>query len=174
MANVVSEKLINFKAYDSSNDELLGLVDAELPTLEAMSESIRGAGIAGELDSPTLGHYGPMGMTLKWRTTEAGALKLLAPKVHAIELRGAIQRFNAATGQFETLIIKVVTRVIPKSAPLGTLAPSAAQEPSEEFSVRYLKVFLGGKAYAEIDPLNFICLIDGTDYLAAVRTGLGG
>lgn len=172
MANVISEKLINFRVY-AANQELLGLADVELPTLEAQSETISGAGIAGEVDSPTLGHFGAMSMTLKWRVTEAGALKLLAPKAHALELRGSIQRWNAALGEYETLALKVVTRAVPKSSPLGTLAPAAAQEPSAEFSVRYLKVFLGGRAYAEIDPLNYICLIDGVDYLASVRSDLG-
>ena len=173
MANILSEKLINFRAYGSGGTELLGLVDVELPTLEAMTETISGAGIAGEIESPTLGHYGPMSMTLKWRTTERGALRLLAPKAHAIELRGAIQRWNAALGEQEVMPLKIVTRCVPKSTPLGTLAPGSAQEPSAEFSVRYLKIFLAGRTYAEVDPLNYICVIDGTDYLADVRSALG-
>jgi P2 family phage contractile tail tube protein len=172
MANVVGEKLINFKVYND-NQELLGLADVELPTLEATSETISGAGIAGEVDSPTLGHYGAMSMTLKWRVTERQALGLLAPKAHAIELRGSIQRWNAALGTYETQALKVVTRAVPKSSPLGSLAPGAAQEPSAEFSVRYLKVFLAGRPYCEIDPLNYICVIDGVDYLASVRADLG-
>lgn len=173
MANILSEKLINFRCYGLGGRELLGLVDAELPTLEAMSETISGAGIAGELDSPTLGHYGPMSLTLKWRVTEAGALRLIAPKAHPIELRGAIQRYNAGSGEQEVQALKVVLRVIPKSVSLGTLSSGTAQEPSEEFSVRYIKVFLGGRAYAEIDPVNFICVIDGVDYLADARAALG-
>jgi len=172
MANIVGEKLINFEVY-AENLRQLGLADVELPTLEALSESIKGAGIAGELDSPTVGHYGPMSTTLKWRVTEDGALKLTAPKVHALELRGAIQRFNAATGAFDVLPVKIVMRVIPKSAPLGTMAPAAAMEPSMEFSLRYLKVFLAGRAKVEIDPLNFVCVIDGVDYLATTRSALG-
>lgn len=173
MANILSEKLINFRVYGAGGAELLGLADVELPTLEAMSESIMGAGIAGEVESPTLGHYGPMTMTLKWRTTERGALALLAPKAHPLEIRGSIQRWNAGTGEQETIPLKVVTRAVPKSAPLGTLAPGAAQEPSAEFSVRYLKIFLGGRTYAEIDPFNYIAIIGGVDYLASVRADLG-
>lgn len=173
MANIVSEKLINFRVYDGDLGELLGLADVELPVLEQMSETITGAGIAGEVESPTLGHYAAMSMTLKWRVTEAQALKLLAPKAHAIELRGSIQRWNAALGVYETQALKLVTRAVPKSSPLGTLAPGAQQEPSAEFSVRYIKIFLAGKALAEVDPLNYICVINGVDYLASVRSDLG-
>ena len=172
MANIIGEKLINFEVY-TGTDRLLGLADVELPTLETLTESYKGAGIAGEVDAPTVGHYGPLAMTLKWRVTEKGALELIEPKVHALELRGSIQRFNAATGLYETQAVKVVTRAVPKSAPLGTLAPAAAQEPSIEFSVKYLKVFLAGKALVEIDPVNFVCVVNGTDVLAAVRTDLG-
>ena len=173
MANILSEKLINFRCYGEGGRELLGLVDAELPTLEAMSETISGAGIAGELDSPTLGHYAPMSLTLKWRVTEPGALRLAAPKAHAIELRGAIQRWDASLGESSVRKLKVVVRAIPKSAPLGTLSAGGAQEPSAEFSVRYLKVFIDGRAYLEIDPVNSICVIDGVDYLADVNAALG-
>lgn len=172
MANIIGEKLINFEVY-AANERLLGVVDVELPTLEALSESYKGAGIAGEVEAPTLGHYGPMSMTLKWRVTEEGALKLQEPRVHAIELRGSIQRLNASTGIYETQAVKVVTRAVPKSSPLGTFAPAAAVEPSMELSVKYVKIFLAGKAFVEIDQLNHVCLINGTDWLATMRADLG-
>jgi len=40
--------------------------------------------------------------------------------------------------------------------------------------VSYLKVFVGGIPRVEIDKLNFICIINGFDYLAMVRLDLGG
>jgi len=172
MAEKTAEKLINFAAY-AENERLLGMVDVELPTIEALSETIRGAGIAGEMDSPTLGHIGPMSTTLKWRQIEPEALELLAPKVHALELRGSVQRYNGSAGEYETEVQKYVLRVIPKSAPLGTLAPAAVQEPTQEFSVRYLKIFIAGRAKLEIDPMNYIYIVDGVDYLSSVRTDLG-
>lgn len=55
----VPEKLINFKVYKDKTD-FIGLADVTLPTLESMTETVSGAGIAGEVDSPTLGHYGSM------------------------------------------------------------------------------------------------------------------
>ena len=46
--NVVPEKLINFRAYNDGND-LLGVTDVQLPSLDAMTETVKGAGIAGRL-----------------------------------------------------------------------------------------------------------------------------
>lgn len=62
--NVVPEKLINFRAYNDGND-LLGVTDVQLPSLDAMTETVKGAGIAGEVDSPVLGHFGSMETVLK-------------------------------------------------------------------------------------------------------------
>jgi hypothetical protein len=173
MANKVSEKLTNFEVFDADEGRLLGMADVELPNLEAKSDTISGAGIAGEMEAPTKGHYSAMSVTINWRNVEAQALKLLAPKVHALEFRGSIQVFNASTSVLEDVPYKVVTRCFPKSGGLGKLAPGAAMEPSREFSTHYVKVFLDGKEYIEIDQPNYICKIDGVDYLAAVRANLG-
>ena len=56
MVNQVPEKLINFRVYLDGNN-LIGVADVELPSIEAMTETVKGAGIAGEIDSPTLGHF---------------------------------------------------------------------------------------------------------------------
>ena len=50
---IISEKLVNFRVYEDGND-LLGVADVELSTLTAMTESIKGAGIAGKFDAPGL------------------------------------------------------------------------------------------------------------------------
>lgn len=63
----VPEKLINFRVYNESED-LLGLADVTLPSFESMTETIKGAGLAGEIDSPVLGHYGSMEVEFNWRT----------------------------------------------------------------------------------------------------------
>ncbi|UTW68684.1 phage major tail tube protein [Anaerobacillus sp. HL2] len=44
---------------------LCGL-DVQLPSLEAMTETVKGAGIAGEVDSPVIGHFGSLGITLNY------------------------------------------------------------------------------------------------------------
>ena len=44
----VPEMLRNFRVYEESYD-MIGTADVELPTLEALTETIKGAGIAGEI-----------------------------------------------------------------------------------------------------------------------------
>ena len=86
--NVVPEKLINFRAYNDGND-LLGVTDVQLPSLDAMTETVKGAGIAGEVDSPVLGHFGSMETVLNWRTISKPGMNLASQKGVSLDLRGS-------------------------------------------------------------------------------------
>lgn len=56
---------------------------------------------------------------------------------------------------------------------MAVSSSKSANRFATEFAVRYWATYIDGKKVREIDPLNFICLIDGTDYLADVRKALG-
>ncbi|MGI6252135.1 MAG: phage major tail tube protein, partial [Aminivibrio sp.] len=92
MANVVPEKNINFSVYLEGGD-LLGVAEVTLPPFEAMTETVKGAGIAGEFESVVLGHFGSMVVTLNWRNVTDSAIKLLAPRAHNLDLYGALQDY---------------------------------------------------------------------------------
>ena len=92
MANV-PEKLINFKVYQDGND-LVGIADVQLPSLDAMTETVKGAGIAGEFDSPVLGHFGSMETVLNWRTLEKRNIMLAMQTGVNLDLRGAQQIYD--------------------------------------------------------------------------------
>lgn len=172
MSNQVPEKLINFKAYNEGSD-LIGVVDVELPALEAMTETVSGAGIAGEVDSPTLGHYSSMTCRINFRTVTKAAAALAAQRAHQLEFRGSQQIYDAGAGSYSTQSVKVVVKAIPKSVELGNLTVGAPTETGNEFEVNYLKVWVGGEELVEIDKFNFIARINGEDYLASVRADLG-
>ena len=118
-SNKVPERLINFRVYNDGND-LLGVATVDLPEIEAMSDTVAGAGIAGEVESPVLGHFGSMTTTFTWRTLEAGAMKLNQQKAHAVEVRGSQQVYDAAKGEYSTMPVRVSMRVVPKTSTLGT------------------------------------------------------
>ena len=93
--NKVPERLINFRVYNDGND-LLGVANVDLPSIEAMSDTVSGAGIAGEVESPILGHFGSMTATFTWRTITPELAKLANQKAHALDLRGSQQVYDAA------------------------------------------------------------------------------
>ncbi|MEC1744119.1 phage major tail tube protein [Schinkia azotoformans] len=170
--NQVPEKLIAFRVYQDGND-LLGVADVEMPSIEAMTETVKGAGIAGEFESPVIGHYGSMTTKLNWRTLSKPVIHLTQPKAHNLEFRGASQVFDAGSGEYKFPPLKVTMRCTPKKTELGKLDVGAKSDSSNEFEVSYIKVFIDGKAVLEIDKFNYICVIDGVDYLKGVREALG-
>ncbi|MCF7936838.1 MAG: phage major tail tube protein [Synergistales bacterium] len=172
MSNPVPEKLINFRVYLDGTD-LLGNSDVELPNLEAMTDTVKGAGVAGEVDSPVLGHYGSMSLTMNWRVITGNTTILAKPQAHQLDLRGSVQVYDASDGKYLTKALKVVVKAVPKNTQLGKLDVGAAQEAVSEFEVNYIKVLVDGTEKIEIDKYNFICKIEGEDYLQSVRENLG-
>jgi len=170
--NVVPELLRNFRVYDEGND-LLGISDVEMPSLEAMTETVKGAGIAGEIDSPVVGHFGSMELKLNWRTVIKNNTSLAAPRSHQLDLRGDQQTYDSSAGVYKTSALKVVVRGVPKTTELGKMDVGTSTDTSNTFEVNYLKVDIDGRTVIEIDKYNYICKIDGIDYLSESREALG-
>lgn len=172
MSNPVPERLVNFRVYLSGN-ALAGTANVELPDIEAMTDTVSGAGIAGEVDSPILGHFGSMTCTCTWRTITKDAASLAAQKSHELEFRGSQQVYDAANGTYSTVPVRVAIRGIPKRLGLGSFEVGSTTDSETEFEVTYMKLFVEGKERIEIDKYNFKYVVDGVDYLASVRDDLG-
>lgn len=170
--NQVPERLINSRVYNDGND-LMGLANVELPEIAALVEEVAGIGISGKVESPTLGHFEAMSTKLSWNTITEKGLELCKQKSHSIEVRGSQQVYDAASGNYETVAVRVSMKVAPKTTTLGTFEPGATTGTEQEFSVTYLKVVVGGKTMVEIDPFNFVAKFGNEDALAQVRKDLG-
>lgn len=171
MANI-PDKLINYRVYKDGID-LLGTADITLPEVESLSEAMKGAGIAGEVELPTLGHIAAMSMTINWRTVTKDLIALAAPVIHSLDFRVAQQSFDSVKGKIKTSSVRHVVRAIPKKFAPGKLETGATADASNEFSVTYYKMLVDGKVMIEVDPLNYIYIIDGVDYLKDIRNSLG-
>ena len=170
--NVVTEKLINFRAYNDGND-LLGVTDVQLPSLDAMTETVKGAGIAGEVDSPVLGHFGSMETVLNWRTISKPGMNLASQKGVSLDLRGAQQFYDPEKSEYVVKAVKCVIRGVPKKTELGKLDVGTTTGSSNTIETNYIKVIIAGETVLEVDKYNYISNIGGTDYLADVREALG-
>lgn len=101
------------------------------------------------------------------------AVKLMEPRVHRIDLRVAQQRMNLRTSANEVSGVKHIMKVKPKKTALGKVAAASTADVSGEYAVSYYAMYLDGSKVTEIDPLNFVCIINGKDYLKDVRKALG-
>lgn len=170
MSNPIPEKLINFRVY-LEGDNLIGVADVALPKLSAMTETVSGAGIAGEVESPVIGHYGSMTATINFRTLNADAGTLAKPKAHLLDFRGSQQVYDS--GEYKTVPVRVTVKAIPKDVDLGKFKVGSPTETSDEFEVVYLKLYVDGEERVEIDKYNSIARFDGVDVLEGVRKDLG-
>lgn len=166
------ESVINFAVYEDSV-EYVGMAGVTLPNLAAIVQTLSGAGIAGNVEVPVLGHYDVMSLTLNFRTTTEHSVRLSEPRRHNIDLRMAQQIEDTVAGEVKVQSIKHVLVVVPKTDTGGTVAPAAPTNGSGEYSVRYWATYIDGSKVREIDPLNFICEVNGVDYLADVRKAIG-
>ena len=172
MNGMIPEKLVEFKVYSDSND-LLGVSDIELPTLEFMTETIKGAGIAGEVDSPTVGHFSSTEIKMTWRTLDRKLFKLAGNRTKVLDCRGAQQNIDRRSGEYKIDKVRVIIKGMPKSIELGKMETASVVGATTTLEAIYLKVIVNGTTEVEIDKLNNIAKIGDTDFLADVRDALG-
>lgn len=168
----IDQTVINFGVYEDAT-EYYGMAEVALPDLTNLTNSISGAGIAGNYDAVTLGHIEGMTMSLNFRILTDSAIRLAEPRRHTLDLRAAQQSEDTETGAIHISEVKHVVVLTPKKLGLGKLAPSAAADVSGEYSVSYFATYIDGVKVIEIDMFNFIYYINGTDYLTEVRKALG-
>jgi Phage tail tube protein FII len=170
MVNPIPEKVINYNVY-FGNDKLIGVnADATMPKLEPMTETVSGAGIAGEYESPVPGHFGKLEMDLSFNTVSEDSAKLLVPGTKSLVLRASQQSYDVAGGKMLYRPLKISLKVMPKGVDLGKLSPGKATGTKNTFEVIYIKIEENSRTLLELDKLNFIYIVYGVDVLATIRS----
>lgn len=171
---LIPERLTNFRCYGGDALEFIGLSDVELPSFESMTETISGAGIAGEFSSPVLGHFSSQMVKIKWRTVTVQGLALLAPVRQVLDLRGSIQVQDPMHGILVSKALRVECTGQVKGTTLGKLEPGKVMGSETDMELAVIRIALDGVPLVEIDKFNMIFRVDGVDYLQKVRQDMGG
>lgn len=167
--NPIPEKVVNFNLYDEG-EKMIGITgEVTLPNFEAMSETISGAGIAGEYESPTSGHFSSMEIEIPYRTVNGRSTKMMTPTAKTIILRGSQQINDSSAGTIEYQPVKITMKVVPKNLNLGTMGVGQPSETANTLEILYIKIVIDGEEVLEYDKLNFIYVVDGQDILKEVR-----
>lgn len=172
MSNLVPERTINYKVYREGND-VIGVATVELPDIEAMSDTVSGAGIAGEIESPILGHTGSMAMTIQFRQILGDVISLSQQVSHSLQLRSSQQVYDAASGELKSVPVRIDIKGTPKRTGLGSLEVGATTDSEIELELSYLKIYIDNEEKIEIDKYNMKYVVNGVDYLQQVRNDLG-
>ena len=169
----IPERLVNFHCYGGAK-LFFGTTDVELPQFEAMTETISGAGIAGEYASPVLGHFGSQMVKLKFRTITADGLRALAPVRQVFDIRGSIQVQDSFGGPLLTQALRVECTGQVRGQNPGKLEPGKVMGVEFDVECAIIRISLDNVQLVELDKFNMIYRVNGVDYLAKVRRDLGG
>lgn len=172
MSNIVPEKMTKFRVY-ADDGVLLGIADGNFPSLEFMTTEIKGAGIAGTIDSPGGGMFNSLVVTLNWRIITRDFMQLLEPVAHTLDLYSELLSYDAGRGEYKKERFHVYMTALTKKGDMGKLADMESQEGNTEHEIYYMKTDIDGVEQLEIDKYNFIFKVNGTDYLADTRRNLG-
>ncbi len=169
----VPEALVNFKLYRDGSPDVLGVVDVDLPKLEKVTETIKGAAILGEYDTSIIGHTKAMDLKIKFRVINKSCTFLASEEVQQIIIRGLVQEKDTSSVKIIETGIKVIAKGVSKSIELGKLEPTKGTDTSVELNLHYLRVEADGRVLFEVDKMNFKYVVDGIDYLERARNILG-
>lgn len=165
--------IINYAVYENGS-EYLGMANVTLPNQSHKILTVNGAGIPGDIDLPVLGHKDAMRATFNFTDAPPAAYKLAEMRRHVIDIRAAHEEYDATAGKIVVRAYKHVLEIIPVTKNGGTVAPSAAQAASGEYTVLSQKDYIDGKLVGDYDPVHFKDIDNsGTDNLSAVRSALG-
>lgn len=164
--------LTGFEVYHEGT-RLLGIADAELPEFNFKTNTLTGPGIMGDLDFPGLGHTESLEITLNWRTINDDLIIFAEQKAHDVTLRGSQQNYDQAYKKIASEAVRIDFRGLPKSAPLGKFEHVEQTESKNTFEIVTLHLYIAGVQKIKYDKVNYICEINGVDYLKDYRANVG-
>lgn len=169
MTKNLPSKINDYNVYNES-EKLIGMgAELSLPELEALTETISGAGISGEIDDPTIGQFSAISMDVPFRLLDREAASMMdMRKATKLTLRGAQQTLDTE-GNTVFRSMRVVVKGKSTKIALGTVKRGGTMDSSVSLSVTYLLIEVDGETLLELDKLNQVFKQFGQDMLAEVK-----
>ena len=172
---ILGNKTIQYAIYDRSPgrpDYICDTSSYKRPSLENLTDTIKGAGILGEIDMPSLGQLGSMELEITYKRSNVKAIELFGQKSQHIETRWVTDALNSVNGSIKTDSNKEIIKCIPKKLDLGSIEANATNEVTGTYEIIYYQYIVNGESLIEIDKLNNVFKIRGIDYAEAIRKAL--
>lgn len=166
--NYIPEKVNDYNVYQDGN-KMIGLAaEVELPSIKMKTSTIEGVGVGGEIDSPTIGQFESLEAKLKFNTLYSSATDLMNPlNTVNLTLRAAQQVYDKTGGYaFKGLRIVMGGRV--KVFNPGTVKKGDAMDAETTLELTYYMIEVDGEQVVEVDKLNGVYKVNGSDMLAGI------
>lgn len=170
--NDIPAVITGFNVYRAGN-KLVGVSgEVTLPDLEYATATLSGAGIGGEIDVPVKGQFPAMAMEIPFAVLYDDSFNIMQLNGEQLTLRGNIEEFDQATGAMIDKAVRIVVGGVPKGIKLGKLGQGTTMDGSNAIEVTYLKIELNGRDKLEVDKLNYVFRVNGSDMLATARNNM--
>lgn len=168
---VIPEVLNHYNVYDDSANKLIGISgEIELGDLEAITDTIEGAGVLGEIEDPVTGQFSSIKIKIPFSVLYEDLFSLMnTTKPPQLTLRASMQCMDPTTGETGYYPVKIVVRGKASKTGLGKVTKGKKGEPEIELEILYIKIMINNKTTLELDKLNFKFVLNGTDMLKQVR-----
>lgn len=173
MAEMLSNKVADYRVYNRDGGKAVKVGDTTeitLPEIEELTDTIKGAGILGEIDLPTLGQIGSLSLEITFRSTNKETMALATS--NQIEIRWVNDLIDTSNGKVRTIANKAFFTVRRKKFAEGKLETGASQDGSMEFEVLAYRRIMDGREVLNIDKLNNVYKINGIDQLTDITRNL--
>ena len=168
--NLIPEVINAWNAYNQGN-KLIGITGmVNLPNLETITESIRGAGVMGDYETSIPGFFASIEQEVPFRMLEEDVFSLM-DQTQSVDLtfRLSAQYTDRQTTALAYKGMRIVEKGRFKSFSAGKLEAGKAMEGSLKLEVLYYLVEKEGARLVEIDKLNQVYIVNGKDMLEEVR-----
>jgi P2 family phage contractile tail tube protein len=166
------QKVANFSIFRDTYD-LIGIADVTLPNITNLTDSWKGAGLAGETDVPIQAHFGPMSIVINWHVPNDMTMQLALQDGLTLDCWAAHQYHDSGVNQIQHRGWRFFFSTLPKGLNLGNLEVGVAGAASTELEVWALRGLYDDREQLLIDKEALICRVNGVDYARRIRQLIG-
>lgn len=168
----IPEKLIGARMYNDGS-QYLGLATITFPDFQQVTASLKGSGIAGEMEVPVTGYLQSLSVRMQFNAWTPQQLSLLAQGPQELTARCSVDVTEPLTGLLTQSAIKAWMKGRHKNTTGGKGESGTTMDSESEMELSAMGVWIDGTEYVYFDKFNYIYRVNGIDYLAAARVAEG-
>ncbi|MFA9464044.1 MAG: phage major tail tube protein [Velocimicrobium sp.] len=165
----IPETVNLFNVYNGNNRQTGVTGAVELPSFEYMTNTVSPAGVAGEYEAPTIGHFGSQKIKIPFAQIDEQEYFKLVKSEEDIILRASIQAKNVETSKVEKVPMNITVRGATTTFEPGSIEKGKAMSASVTKEIAYIKIIINNVVCLELDKFNSVYILDGEDVFKEVR-----
>lgn len=168
--NSIPQKISLFNIYNTGN-KLIGISgEVTIPDFESVSEDLEIAGILGPINSPTPGLFNSMEMEIPFLQMWTDIIDLMNPlERRQLTLRGSVHIEDAGLRKIVNKGMRIIVEGYPKGMSPGAWKAGSPMNSSLKLELEYIKIDMDNKNVLELDKLNAVYKLNGTDIMEKIR-----